>query len=205
MKRSILLSSLLAGTAVAVVSFASHADAGGLRQTRFDAGTLRPVIAGPATGMSTSYVLDYKITNETKDARKPALRLEVKTLDTKKTHGDVYDAAVSAAVAKEQRAKTAPASTGSLRAADLAGGATASGLANFGNIDPNSDSFQVRVYGLYDPVYRDRFGKAWSENRVVVMTYSRSGDEFDRHLDALTLTSTTEEIEGEVKPVHPEK
>jgi hypothetical protein len=36
------------------------------------------------------------------------------------------------------------------------------------------------------------------------MTYSRSGDEFDRHLDPLTLTSTTEELEGEVKAVHPE-
>lgn len=171
----------------------SQAVAGGRRLMRFEAGTLQPVIAGAKTKKSTSYVLDYSVSNESGGAARPNVRLEVQTLDTRRTHGDAYDAAVFAAVG----GGTAPSSTAQLRAAEMAAGAKASGLANFGAIDPNSDSFQVRVYGLFDPVYRDREGRVWSERRVLVLSYERTGDEFDRHLDEIRLTGTKEVVDGE--------
>ena len=55
----------------------------------------------------------------------------------------------------------------------------------------------MRVYGLYDPVTRDRKGNVFAENRVLVLNFRRYGDEYSRHEDAITLVSTDEELEGE--------
>lgn len=201
MRITTILGAACAAALAIAAALPSAADAGGRRLTGFEAGAFQPVLAGAKLAKSTSYVLDYKITNEGSGAARPALRLEVQTLDTKRTHGDAYDAAVFAAVG----GGTAPSSTAQLRSAELAAGKTASGLANFGALDPNSDSFQVRVYGLFDPVYRDRQGRVWSERRVLVLSYERSGDEFDRHLDPITLTGTKEELEGEPKLIRDSK
>jgi hypothetical protein len=208
MKRLLLLAAAAFGAAALApaASAESPAEHGqGARLTKFEAGTLRAVVAGPGAGdKSTSYLLDYTITNESGAARKPALRLEVRTKDTKRTHGDFYDAAAFKAFARETRTAE-PASTAKLRSSDLDAGAKASGLADFGTIDPYSDSFQVRVYGLYDPVFRDKLGKTWWENRVLVLNYERTGDEYDRYRDPIRLASTVVELEGEPKAVHPAK
>lgn len=201
MKRYHLFPVALVAAAAALAADTDVSAAGKLL-TRFDAGELEAIVAGSGDVKSTSYLLGYKVTNESGAAAKPRLRLEVRTTDTKKTHGDAFDSAASKAWAAARRMKEAPASTSGLRGTELDAGATASGLANFGTIDPNSDEFQVRVYGLYDPVYRDRWGKTWSENRVLVLSYKRAGDEFDRHLDPLSLVSTTVEVEGERAEVH---
>ena len=71
------------------------------------------------------------------------------------------------------------------------------GLAHFGRIDPNADELEVRVYGLFDPVWRDRKGNVFSERRVLVLKYRRYGDEYNRPDDAISLVSTSQEVEGE--------
>ena len=83
-------------------------------------------------------------------------------------------------------------STAKIRAAELAAGASVDGLANFGRIDPNADDLEVRVYGLFDPVWRDRKGNVYSERRVLVLTYGRQGDEYNRQDDPITLVSGVE-------------
>lgn len=196
MRKHFLLGGVAAAAVAAAVSFgAGTSDAAGLQLFQFDAGTFQPVFAGGPTGAGqTNYILDYKLSAATKTARKPAVRLELRT-ETSKTFGDSYDAATWKAATKLLNLKEEPSSTAALRGAELSGSADV--LANFGAIDPNADDFTVRVYGLWDPVYRDRLGRTWSENRVLVLTYKRSGDEYDRQLDAVRLVDTKQELEGD--------
>lgn len=196
---------LLAGAAVAVAVAVGSAVleggraavAGGHRLVDLARGTLQPVFASGPTGRgATSYVLDYKVSNAVGKPVRPTLRFELRT-DTNKTHGDSYDAHTFRAATKLLGRKEEPASTASIRASELAAGASVDGLANFGAVDPNADDLEVRVYGLWDPVYRDRWGRTWSEKRVLVLKYERKGDEYDRHYDAIRLVSAQEVLEGD--------
>lgn len=206
MQKPFLLGAVAAAALVAVVAsaFPGAAEAGGRQLVRFDRGATQALFAKTGSKGTTNYVLDYKLTNVgTKDVR-PRVRLELRT-ETSKTYGDVYDAAVWTAATKTLGRKAEPSTTAAIRAADLASGASAEGLANFGSIDPNADAFQVRVYGIWDPVFRDRQGRTWVENRVLVLSYSRTGDEYDRHLDEIRLDSAKEELEGEPVQLHTAK
>lgn len=195
----------IAGAAALVALVASGADeagASGRRLVNFDRGTMQPVFAADSTGAgTTSYVLDYTASNAVDKGVKPGIRLELRT-DTGKTYGDAFDTTTWRAATKALHRKTEPASTASIRSAELAVGASVEGLANFGSIDPNADGFEVRVYGLWDPVYRDRQGRTWSENRVLVLSYARTGDEYDRHYDAIRLVSSKETLDGDRVQLH---
>lgn len=202
MKKNLLLG--VAGAAIvafAALSGSDSADAGGRQLVKFAKGSMQPVFAGSLGKGVTNYVLDYKLTNAVSDAVKPAIRLELRT-ETGKTFGDVYDAATWRAAKDALGRKDDPSSASAIRGADLAAGAAVDGLANFGAIDPNADKFDVRVYGLWDPVFRDRQGRTWHETRVLVLSYSRSGDEYDRQMDPIRLESSKEEIEGDVVQLH---
>jgi hypothetical protein len=193
---------LLLGASAAVVAaaaaFAStdRADAGGLRQVKFTQGSLRPVFAGSMGKGVTNYCLDYKVANTLEKAVKPGVRLELRT-ETNKTFGDCYDQATWAAAKKLLGAKEDLGLAATIRANELAAGASVDALANFGAVDPNADKLTVRVYGLWDPVYRDRQGRTWAETRVLVLSYSRVGDEYDRQYDEIRLDSAKEEVEKE--------
>ena len=203
MNTSFLYGAGAAALVVAALVAGDAATAGGRQQVRFERGTFQPVhVAGG--GGSTNYVLDYKAVNALDKGVRPGIRLELRT-ETGKTFGDSYDAGTWRAATKVLGRKEAPASAASIRAAELAAGASADGLANFGAIDPNADTFDVRVYGLWDPVFRDRQGRSWVETRVLVLSYSRSGDEYDRQNDRIRLASSKEEIEGEVVQLHAAK
>lgn len=205
MKNNLLLLGAAGAVAMVATAFVAvdRADAGGRMLVKFAQGTMQPVFAGPAacgTG-STNYVLDYKVTNAGEAALKPGVRLELRT-ETKQTFGDSYDAGTWKAAKARLGVKGDLSSAATIRSTELAGGASVNGLANFGAIDSNADKFEVRVYGLWDPVYRDRQGRTWSEKRVLVLSYSRSGDEYDRQLDPIHLDSVNEEIEGETTQLH---
>jgi hypothetical protein len=206
MNRHLLLASaaVLAGASSAACLTSGDADAGGLRQLQFSKGELRPLFAGSMGSGVTNYVLDYKVTNGTAKPVKPRLRLELRT-ETAKTFGDSYDAATWAAAKEALHVEADPVTASSLRTSEMAAGAAADGLANFGAVDPNADRLTVRVYGLWDPVYRDRQGRTWSETRVLVLSYSRAGDEYDRQYDELHLDSAKEELEGDPVQLHPKK
>ena len=203
MKKNLLLFGAAGAVAMVATAFVAvdRANAGGRMLVKFAPGTMQPVFAGPAGSGATNYVLDYKVTNAADAALKPGVRLELRT-ETKMTFGDSYDAGTWKAAKERLGAKEDLSSAATIRSTELAGGASVNGLANFGTIDNNADKFEVRVYGLWDPVYRDRQGRTWAEKRVLVLSYSRSGDEYDRQLDPIHLDSVKEELEGEATQLH---
>ncbi len=197
MKRSLVAAALLgAGLLTALAS----SDPAGAQSARwrldFEPGDFTFVVAGPASSGSgrAQYYLPYTVSNGTDSARRPRLRLEVRT-ETKKTFGDFYDADAYRAIAKDLRAKSVK-STAMLRGADLESGKSTSAAAHFGTMDDNADNLEVRVYGLWDPIIHDRRGKTWVENRVRVLKYRRYGDEYKRYLDQISLESTDDVPDG---------
>ena len=71
-------------------------------------------------------------------------------------------------------------------------------LISFGKIDPNVDTLSVNLTGLIDRVYRDRH-KTWIEDRALVLTLSRPGDEFHRQDKLLKLTDRRWKVLTEAK------
>jgi len=198
MNRKLLLWSVPAALLAfgAVICGTKAADAGGGR-ARFDfvPGDMSVAITGHGRN-AASYYLPYTLKNPMDDARTPRLYIEV-TTETNKTYGDRPDVKVVAAAAKDLKIADMK-TTADLRSQDLAAGASAHAVADFGNIDPNADDITVKVYGLWDPVVRTRQGKVYNEKRVLVLQYRRYGDEYDRPMDPITLTSSTEEVQGDV-------
>jgi len=192
MKRLLFAMAAVAGLALGAASGLPAADAAGIRLMNFTPGAFENVV----TGGSAHYYLTYSLENGREDSARPKLRIELRT-DTDKTYGDTYDAPTFEAVAKASRSDEARKSTTQICAADLAGGASVDGLAHFGRIDPNADELEVRVYGLWDPISRDRKGNVYSERRVLVLKYARQGDEYNRPDDPIRLVSRSEELEGE--------
>lgn len=191
MKRYLIAAAAVAGLVAGVVAATPSADAAGLRLLDFQAGRFSNVI----TGGKASYYLTYTLANSRDEATRPKLRIELRT-ETDKTYGDHYDSRAYTAAA-EANDHEGYVSAAKIRSADMAAGASADGLAHFGRIDPNADFLEVRVYGLFDPVWRDRKGNVYSERRVLVLQYRRYGDEYNRPDDPITLVSTSQEVEGE--------
>lgn len=195
MKRILAAAALaLVGASVAALS-SGDAVAGARTRIDFDPGTFSYALVAPRDGVGrVQYYLPYTVKNTADDEQTPRLRIEVRT-ETKKTFGDHFDAKAYEAIAKDMRTKSVPC-TFDLRKSALAGGATASAAAHFGRMDDNADELEVRVYGLWDPVYRDKRGVRWRENRVLVLKYRRYGDEYSRYEDKIHLMSRSTEIEG---------
>lgn len=196
MRRRILRVAVVALGLLAVATVGeSDVEAGARWRFKFDAGTFANVVTKATKGGKAQYYLSYKVTNSSTDARKPRIRIELHT-DTKKVYRDRYDARVFKKVAKAAGKKSIS-STFGLRKSDLGAGASAEGLACFGPIDPHADKLTVRIYGLWDPVFRDKKGRTFSERRVLVLTFDRPGDEYRRSEDKITYKGSKEEVEGE--------
>jgi hypothetical protein len=71
-------------------------------------------------------------------------------------------------------------------------------LVTFGKLDPNVSTLEVHVTGLVDRVFRDK-GKTWVEDRALVFTLSRPGDEFERQNDVVKLTGRRWKVLTEAK------
>ena len=80
----------------------------------------------------------------------------------------------------------------------LADKASVEVLITFGKIDPSVDTLTVNVTGLVDRVYRDH-GKTWVEDRALVFTLSRPGDEFERQNDVVKVTGKRWKVLAEAK------
>lgn len=188
-----------------MVGAADPATAAGRWRLDFEPGDFSHVVVAPKLGAGkVVYYLPYTLTNGSDADRTPRVRIEVRT-GTKKTFGDHFDAAAYAAIGKDLKKKKVN-STFDLRASELGTGKATEAAAHFGRMDDNADDLEVRVYGLWDPVYTDNRGKTWSENRVLVLKYHRAGDEYKRYEDPIKLVSRSDEIEGErVEIVHPAK
>lgn len=196
MKRILLAVASVAALAAAAFVVYPSADAAGRWRLDFEPGDMKVVVAGGGP----HYYLRYEVKNGTDAARTPRIRLALQT-ETGKTHGDHYDGAAFRAVAKRAH-KTSIDSTLRLRSSELEAGASGDAMAQFGRIDPNADNFEVRVYGLWDPIVRDRRGVVWSERRVLVLKYARTGDEYRRHEDPIRFVGKSQEVEGEPVKLH---
>ena len=183
---------LAAGAVLAV----PNADAKGLRLFDFKPGEFANVV----TGGSARYHLAYTLTNAGEEARKPAVRVELRT-ETDKTYGDHFDAAAAKLAADAAGRETPYQSSAQIRRSDLEGGASIDRLEQIGRIDPNADEHEVSVYVLSDPIERTTKG-VFSERRVLVLKFSRAGDEYDRQDDPIRLVSSKEELEGEPTLIH---
>lgn len=172
------------------------ADAAGRWRLDFTPGDMGNVIVGGRA----HYYMTYSLANASGTDRTPALRLALET-ETGKTYRDAYDYAVFKAAARKLRVKGLN-STNSIRRNKLGDGASTDGMANFGHVDPNADELTVKVYGLWDPVVRDKKGRVWSERRVLVCKYRRAGDEYDRPSDPITLQKTSQMVEGEPRKLY---
>jgi hypothetical protein len=195
MKRFALATAMVTAATVAAFVGSATADAAGRWRLDFTAGEFSYVVAGKGRSSRVQYILPYTVTNGSEGTRAPRLRIEVRT-DTDKTFGDHFDGRAFQA-AKKKLGKKAISSTAQLRSQELDTGATAEGLAHFGRMDDHADGLEVRVYGLWDPVVRDRTGKLWDETRVLVIKYRRYGDEYRRYEDKIYLESSTPIVEGE--------
>jgi hypothetical protein len=198
MRKKLLLwcvpAALVAG--VAAASLGQEARAGGGRaRLDFVPGGMDVAVTGHGRN-AARYYLTYTLSNPMDEARTPRLYLEVST-DTGKKYGDFADAAVVKAASRSTR-NAGLKSTAELRNGEIAAGGSATGIANFGNIDPNADDITVRVSGLWDPIIRTRQGKVFKETRVLVLKFERHGDEYDRPMDPIHLVSTSQEVVGEV-------
>ena len=196
MKR--ILIAAVSVVAVAATAFVAYpqADAAARWRLDFEPGELKVIVAGG----SPHYYLPYTVKNGTDAARAPRIRLALET-ETGKTHGDHFDGATFKAVARKTHVDSID-STLRLRTKELGAGASGSAMAQFGRIDPNADNFEVRVYGLWDAIVRDRRGVVWSERRVLVLKYARTGDEYRRHEDPIRFVSKSQEVEGERVKLH---
>jgi hypothetical protein len=199
-RSAVALAALAAGALLAATAGAS-AEAQGRAHFAFEPGRMENAVVGVEGARSTRYFLPYKVTNAAGDARRPDVRLELRT-DTGKTYDDRYDPWVFRA-AKERMRRAEPfQSSAALRQTEVEPGKGGEALANFGAIDPHADVLEVWVHGLWDPVVRDRRGVVRTERRVLVLTFDRPGDEYHRHLDPVRLRSRREVLESEPVELH---
>jgi hypothetical protein len=195
MKRLLAVFAVVVAVAAAAITSSDSASAEARWRLDFEPGEFSYVVVGPNNGTGrVQYFLPYTVKNDSEGERAPGLRLEVRT-ETKKTFGDHFGARAYKAIAKDLKKKKVS-STFQLRSKKLAKGDSAEGSAHFGRMDDNADELEVRVYGLWNPVYNDKKGKRWRENRVLVLKYRRYGDEYRRYEDKISLVSRSTEVEG---------
>lgn len=204
MKKTLFALAAAATLAVAATASFEPASAAGRWRLDFEPGEFTYVVVGPNDGTGkVEYYLPYTVSNGSADAVNPRLRLEVRT-ETKKTFGDRFSARAYKAIAKSQRKKSVS-STFQLRETSLEKGNSASAAAHFGAMDDHADELEVRVYGLWNPVYVEKDGKRWRENRYLSLKYRRYGDEYRRYEDKIELLERNVVVEpGSRKQiVHP--
>lgn len=139
------------------------------------------------------WYLLYTVTNNTDDD--VPLRIKIKAVtDTKRTYHD----SIAPLAQRELKKQTGKDFMNAIKMnrGNLAAGAKAEGVAFFGDLDPNFDTLKVRISGLYDTVDQVD-GKLYHENKVLVVTYLRPGDEFGSARDIITKKGEEWVLEGE--------
>ncbi len=177
MRRSWLLG-LAATTVVAAASIAAadvvrwslKLEHGAPEWVRISAGT---------DGTRVAWYMSYSLSNASGAARKPMVRVELRT-DTDKVYGDNGDARVVAAVKKATGDKSLVTAFDVARG--IGDGDTVKCVASFGEVDNMAHAAELRVYGLMDAIDTVA-GKKYREVRYWRVKYQRKGDEFRRTED----------------------
>jgi hypothetical protein len=139
------------------------------------------------------WYLTYTVTNNT-DAEVPlGLRIKADT-DT----GMKYRDSIAPRAQKALKKKTGKTYKNALdmTRGNIGAGQKIEAVAFFGELDANWDVLNIRIAGLYETVDQVD-GKLFFEKKVLVLTWSRPGDEFGSADDPITFKSKTWVIEGE--------
>lgn len=138
------------------------------------------------------WYLTYTVTNNT-DVEVPlGIKIRAETDTGKKYRDTIYPTAE-----KALKKKTGKEYKNALAMArgTIGAGEKIQAVALFGELDPNWDLLTVRLSGLYDTVDQVD-GKLFFEKKVLVLSWSRPGDEYGSAGDPITFKSKTWVIEG---------
>ena len=139
------------------------------------------------------WYLTYTVTNNT-DAEVPLEIRIVADTDTGKHYRDSISPLAQKALTKKTGKKYKHALE--MSRGKIGAGKKIEAVAFFGELDPNWDLLTVRIAGLYDTVDQVD-GKLFFEKKVLVLVWSRPGDEFGSSGDPITFKSKKWVIEGE--------
>jgi hypothetical protein len=123
----------------------------------------------------------FKVTNNTEETQR--LRLGIKAFSdvADKTYLEGYYKRVEAAVEKREGKDLA--NIKDLRCT-LEPGESKEGLAIFGSISESTDLLKIQILGLWDRISHEG-PKIFVEDRALVLTYSRPGDEYYPQYDKI--------------------
>jgi hypothetical protein len=138
-----------------------------------------------------------KLTNNTDGEVPLKVRLVGKT-DSKKTYRGTIDPLAKKALEKETGKKFMSATE--IMKGTLGSKKSIDAVVFYGRMDNEWDELNVRVTGLVDPIDKVD-GKLYYEKKVLVLSYSRPGDEFERHKDEVKFKGSKWELAGERKEI----
>ncbi len=143
------------------------------------------------------WYLTYTVTNNTDGEVPLGIRIGAAT-DTGKQYRD----SMAPLAEKALKKKTGKEYKNALAMAKgrIAPGKKIEAVALFGELDPNWDLLTIRIAGLYDTVDQVD-GKLFFEKKVMVLTWSRPGDEFGASGDPITFKNKSWMIEGERREI----
>jgi hypothetical protein len=150
--------------------------------------------------LGESYVVYYqtiKLTNNT-DADVPLKVKMVGKTDSKETYRGTIDPIAKKALEKKKGKKYKSATE--IFKGKLESKKSLDGVVFFGRTDLEWDKLTVRITGLLDPIDKVD-GKLFFEKKVLVLTYDRPGDEFERTKDDITFKGSKWELDGERKEI----
>jgi hypothetical protein len=139
------------------------------------------------------WYLTYTVTNNTDNDVPLGIKIGAATDTDKKYRDSIHpmgEKALKKKTGKEYKNALAMAK------GTIGAGEKVEAVAIFGEVDPNWDLLTVRISGLYDTVDQVD-GKLYFEKKVLVLSWSRPGDEYGSAADPITFKSKSWVIEGE--------
>ena len=146
------------------------------------------------------YVVYYqtiKLTNNSDGEVPLKVKLVGKTDQDKTYHGTI-DLIAKKALEKKKKKKFKSATE--IFKGKLGAKESMDAVVFYGKTDAEWDKLTVRITGLVDPIDKVD-GKYFYEKKVLVLTYDRPGDEFERTEDDITFKGSKWELVGERKEI----
>lgn len=135
--------------------------------------------------IQTHWYMIYSLTNPTDRDLHISVELKVITDDEHVYYNSLYPGVEKLVEAqKNQKFLNVLEMKGEDLSGTIAAGETKLGIALFGRIDDEMDTMNIHITGLVDVVSHEGT-TVFKEVKVLILTYQRKGDEFNRHLDLL--------------------
>jgi hypothetical protein len=141
--------------------------------------------------VQTYWYMLYAVTNPTEEEHHISLELKVITDDNHVYYNSLFPAIEKLVEAKKkQKFLNVLEMKGEEFDGKIGPNETKLGIALFGRIDDEMDEMNVHISGLVDVISYEE-NSVWKDLKVKVITYSRKGDEFNRHLDLVEYVGST--------------